>query len=90
MWVPVLVAPATVTVTFRGVGPVTLGTVTVRLVGVAAVTVAGVLPTRTVLLAGVALKPAPLMVKELPIGPETGKRLVMVGMASKLLVPVLV
>src|SRR2546425_898496 len=60
------------------------GTVTVRAVDVAAVTVAATLtplaPAKvTELFVAVALKPEPLIVTLLPIGPEIVKRLVMLG-----------
>ena len=55
------------------------GTVTVRLPVLAAVTVARVAPKNTMFWAAVALKPPPLMVTLVPIGPLAGAKLVMVG-----------
>ena len=48
------------------------GTVTVRLVPVAFVTVARVAPKNTILLAAVALKPVPAMVTVVPVMPFVG------------------
>ena len=56
------------------------GTVVVMLVAVLAVTVAvWLLKNFTTLLAGVVLKFVPVMVTDVPIGPETGENEVMVG-----------
>ena len=59
-----------------------IGTVTVRSVLVAAVTVAWVAPKKTMLLAGVASKLLPVMVTEVPTGPLVGEKEVMVGGAA--------
>ena len=59
------------------------GTVTVKLVAVAAVTVAWVVPNRTTLLAGVVLKFVPVMVTVVPTGPLVGVKLLMVGNPSE-------
>ena len=59
------------------------GTVTVRLVGLAAVTVAIVAPKKTILLAGVALKPVPVMVMDVPTGPLDGLNDVITGAWAK-------
>jgi hypothetical protein len=56
-----------------------VGTVTVTLVAVAAVTVARVAPKNTTLLVGVALKLVPVIVTEVPILPLVGEKLDMVG-----------
>src|SRR5471032_2209511 len=55
------------------------GTVTVRLVVLAAVTVAMVAPKNTMLLVVVALKLVPVMVTDVPTGPLAGVNEVMVG-----------
>jgi hypothetical protein len=74
---PLLPTPLTVTTTFPVVAPVGTGVtivVALQLVGVAAV------PLKvTVLLPWVAPKFAPVMVTEVPTGPEVGDRLVMLG-----------
>ena len=56
-----------------------IGAVTVRLVVVAAVTVACVAPKKTMLFAGVLLKFVPVIVTEVPTGPLVGVKLLMVG-----------
>jgi hypothetical protein len=55
------------------------GTVTVKLVVVAAVAVARVAPKTTILLARTVLKFVPVMVTEVPTAPEVGENEVMVG-----------
>src|SRR5471030_1654861 len=55
------------------------GTVTVKLVALAAVTVAMVAPKNTMLLVVVALKLVPVMVTDVPTGPLAGVNEVMVG-----------
>src|SRR6266568_3595221 len=74
---PLLATPFTVTTTLPVVAPVGTGAaieVALQLVGVAAV------PLKvTVLLPCVAPKFAPVMVTEVPTGPEVGDRLVMLG-----------
>ena len=55
------------------------GTVTVRSVVVAAVTVAWVAPKKTMLLAGEASKLVPVMVTAVPTGPLVGENELMVG-----------
>src|SRR5476651_382201 len=55
------------------------GTVTVKLVALAAVTVAMVAPKNTILLVVVALKLVPVMVTGVPTGPLDGVNEVMVG-----------
>jgi hypothetical protein len=64
--------PVFKTVIAPKVAPV--GTVTVKLVAVAAVTVARVAPKNTMLLAGVVLKPVPVMVTVAPTAPLVGVR----------------
>ena len=54
------------------------GTLTVRLVGLAAVTAACVAPKNTTFWLAVALKPVPAMVTLVPIGPLVGVKLPMV------------
>jgi hypothetical protein len=56
-----------------------VGTVTVKLVAVAAVTVARVAPKNTMLLADVVLKPVPVRVTVAPTAPLVGVKEVMVG-----------
>ena len=56
-----------------------IGTVTVKLVVLAAVTVAFVAPKKTILLAGVALKFVPVIVTAVPMGPLLGLKEVMTG-----------
>lgn len=73
--------PPTVTVIFPVVAPE--GTVTVRLVALAALTVAVVLLNLTVLFAGVALKLVPVMVTADPTPPEEGEKLVTEGTVVK-------
>jgi hypothetical protein len=48
------------------------GTVTVRLVAVALITVARVAPKKTMLFAVVVLKPDPVIITELPATPDSG------------------
>ena len=55
------------------------GTVTVKLLMLAAVTVARVSPKKTALFAAVVLKLAPLIVTLLPIGPLPGEKEVIAG-----------
>ena len=53
-----------------------------RLVSEVAVTVAFVAPKNTMLLAGVGSKPLPVMVTEVPMGPEPGEKAAMTGALS--------
>jgi hypothetical protein len=76
----VAVFPATVTVIFPVVAPA--GTDVVILVAVLAAAVAVVPLNRTVLFAGVVLKFVPVIVTVVPIGPEAGLKLVIVGSAG--------
>ena len=57
------------------------GTVTVNAVVVAAVTFAFTDPINTMLLDGVALKLVPVMVTEVPTGPDAGENELIVGCA---------
>jgi hypothetical protein len=57
------------------------GTVTVRDVAEAAVTSAFIPPINTVLFAAVVLKLAPVMVTEVPTGPDPGEKELMTGCA---------
>jgi hypothetical protein len=63
-----------------------VGTVTVKLVAVAAVTVARVAPKNTMLLAAVLLKPVPVRVTVAPTTPLVGVKEVMVGACAQDLV----
>ena len=74
---PLLDRPATVTTTGPVVAPE--GTVTLRLVALALVTVAAVPLKVTASDAGVVEKFAPTIVTEAPAAPEVGDRLVMLG-----------
>ena len=58
------------------------GTVTVKEVAVAAVTVAFILPKNTIFNDGVVLKPLPFMVTDVPTLPETGVNELMEGTAK--------
>ncbi len=69
--------PTFSTVMAPWVAPV--GTVTVRLVVLATVTVARVAPKNTTLSAAVVLKPVPVMVTVSPTSPSCGLNEVMVG-----------
>jgi hypothetical protein len=69
----VAVFPATVTVIRPVVAPG--GTVTTRLVAVAAVVVAATLLNSTAFADGVGLKPCPLIVTRVPTGPCEGVKL---------------
>ena len=80
---PLLATPPTVTTTFPVVAP--LGTGTTILVAVQLVGVAAVLLNVTVLLPWVAPKPVPVMVTEILTAPETGDKLVMLGITVKLI-----
>ena len=71
--------PVVVFKTVMGAKVAPVGTVTVSCVAVAAVTVAAVAPKITMLLAGVVLKPVPVMVSVVPVAPEVGVKEVMVG-----------
>jgi hypothetical protein len=59
------------------------GATTESVVAVAAVTVAFAAPKYTMLFAGVGLKPMPLMVTGIPVGPEVGENELMVGCAKR-------
>ena len=59
------------------------GTVTVKLVALAAVTTAFVAPKKTMFWAGVVLKPVPVMVTLLPMAPDSGEKEVMEGIYFK-------
>src|ERR1700674_4533109 len=74
---PVLATPPTVTTTFPVVAP--LGTGTTMLVELQLVVVATVPLNVTVLVPCVDPKFVPVIVTEIPTGPEFGLRLVMVG-----------
>ena len=65
-----------------------MGTVTVKLVVEAAVTLAFVAPKKTMLLAGVALKLLPVMVTIVPIGPLVGEKPLIEGTCPYDLKPV--
>jgi hypothetical protein len=78
-----LATPPTVTTTFPVVAP--LGTGTTILVAVQLVGVAAVLLNVTVLLPWAAPKPVPVMVTEILTAPETGDKLVMLGITVKLI-----
>jgi hypothetical protein len=67
----------TVTITLPVVAP--LGTVVVMLVLVLAITTAGVILNRTVLLLGMVLKFVPVMITVVPMGPESGENPEIVG-----------
>ena len=55
---------------------------TVSCVAVAAVTVACTAPNHTILFAAVVLKLVPVIVTDVPTGPDEGENEVMVGMAG--------
>ena len=81
---PLLATPPTVTTTFPVVAPDGTGAtidVALQLVGVAAVPL-----KRTVLVPCVEPKLEPLIVTEVPTGPEVGERLVMAGATLELMV----
>ena len=58
------------------------GTVTVKEVAVAAVTLAFTAPKKTMLFDGVVLKLVPLIVTDVPTGPEAGEKELIVGWAK--------
>jgi hypothetical protein len=72
------------TVTAMGWYVAPTGTFTVKAVALAAETAALAAPKKTILFAGVALKPAPVMVTVVPTGPETGENAVIAGCACAL------
>ena len=76
---PLLATPPTVTTTFPVVAP--LGTGTTMLVALQLVGVAAVPLNVTVLVPCVAPKFVPVIVTEVPTGPDVGLRLVMLGAA---------
>jgi hypothetical protein len=84
---PLLDAPATVTTTYPVVPP--LGTVTPILVPLQLVTGAVVPLKLTVLDPCVDPKFAPVMVTAVPIAPEVGERLVMLGLSTVKFIPLL-
>ena len=59
-----------------------LGTVTAKDVADAAVTLAFTAPKKTILFVGVALKFVPVIVTDVPTGPEVGEKELMVGCAK--------
>jgi len=61
---------------------VPVGTVTVKDVVVAVVTFALTAPKKTILFAGVALKFVPVIVTDVPTGPEVGEKVLIVGCAK--------
>ena len=69
-------------VTLTGLKTAPAGTVTVNAVAEAAVTAAFTSPIKTILLAGIELKFEPVMVTEVPTGPDTGKKELRVGWAK--------
>lgn len=75
--IALLARPPTVTTTLPVVAP--LGTGTIMLVALQLVGVAAVLLNVTVLLPCAEAKPDPMMVTEVPTGPEVGFKLVMAG-----------
>ena len=81
-----LATPFTVTTTPTTAGVKLLGTVTTTLVADQLVAVATVPFKVTVLVPWAVPKSVPVMVSEVPIGPEVGERLVMLGMTVKLAV----
>ena len=79
--------PVTVFNTLIGPKLAPAGTITVKLLTLAAVTIAFVAPKITILLVVIALKLLPVIVTEIPIGPFAGPNEFIIGCADILIKP---